>query len=192
MIWRSAATARCVLPRPGLADEQQAGALLVGEIAGELLHRQQHGGQFAARRRDSRCPALRNCRTTRCGRARGICERSSRRAARPCARQSHGSAPEILACSTMMNPVPPHLAQTVSLAMPSIIGQTARRAPGFRAAKIRQSTGVPARPPRQESPRDRTRVPTSHLPFCGAAWESFSISRSNATPSNGTTITLLP
>src|SRR3954454_11512247 len=60
----------------------------------------------------------------------GICDRSSIRSARPSNRQSHGLAPESVAFSTMMKPVPPHFGQVESVAIGSIIGQMDSRDEG--------------------------------------------------------------
>src|SRR5580698_3065976 len=51
--------------------------------------------------------------------------RPSSRPARPAKRQSQGFAPETLTPSTITKPVPPHLAQIDSVAITSIIDQTA-------------------------------------------------------------------
>ena len=80
----------------------------------------------------------RSYRTTRCGRAGGIWERSSMRAARPWKRQSQGSAPETAERSTMIQPVPPHFGQTGSVAIAPIISQTGWKEAGFRSGERRR------------------------------------------------------
>lgn len=83
------------------------------------------------------------------------------RSALPWNRQSQGFAPLTLAPSTMINPVPPHLGQTLPVDIGSIISQTRASKAGFRMAEIRGGNG------RCESPEaGKSQVDSNHTsPF---------------------------